>query len=227
MVQQHPAMTMAGYLAEVRHAVEGVLPLIWQEQDTLSGRKEQLAERRVELARLERQVREEYENAAWLRNNPEFDDEGIGTLRHWDNYFGPDKERYHLEQRVPDMQAAVESLEASVEAHRFSVDALAGTVIQVAKQGLALVHGGKPDPAGRAIGKSQQLSEVVWQARNQALHWEDHSFNTAVNNCFTKLADEVDQVFSDYVTRNMALDVITLLEWRTLEDFDGDLLSLG
>ena len=204
-------MTMAGYLTEVRNAVEGLLPLIWQEQDALSGLEGQLAERKDELARLERQVRQEYANVAWLRNNEEWDDEGIATLRYWDNYFGPDKERYHLAQRVPEVQAAVESLRASVEAHRFSADALAGTVIQVAKQGLALVHGGKPSATGRMIGSSQQLSEVIWQARNQALHWEDRSFNAPVNNCSTKLASEVDQVFSSYVIRNMALDVIKML----------------
>jgi hypothetical protein len=227
VAQQQPAMTMAAYLAEVRHAVEGLLPLIWQEQDTLSGRREQLAERKAELAQLERQVREEYENAAWLLNNPEWDDEGIGTLRHWDNYFGPDKERYHLEQRIPGMQAAVESLEASVEAHRFSVDALAAAVIQIAKQGLGLVHGGKPASAGRTIGSSQQLSEVIWLARNQALHWEERNFRPAVTDCFTTLAAEVDPAFGDYQARNMALDIVTTLGWRSFEDFERDLLSLG
>jgi hypothetical protein len=77
------------------------------------------------------------------------------------------------------------------------------------------------------IGSSQQLSEVIWQARNQALHWEDRSFNAAVNSCFNKLASEVDQVFSDYVTRSMALDVIKVLGWHALADFEGDLLTLG
>lgn len=225
--QQQPTTTMPAYLAEVQHAVEGLLPLIWQEQDMLSDRKKQLDERKAELSRLERQVREEYENAAWLLNNPELDDEGIGTLRHWDNYFGPDKDRYHLEQKIPGLQAAVESLGASVEAHRFSVNALAAAVIQVAKQGLAIVHRGKPDPAGRMIGSSQRLSEVIWQARNQALHWEEQSFRPALTKCFTTLAAEVNQDFGDFLTRNLALDVITMLGWRTFEDFERDLLSLA
>jgi hypothetical protein len=228
VAQQQSAMTMAGYLGEVRHAMEGLLPLIWQEQDTLSGIEGQFAERKAELARLELQVREEYANVAWLEAYGEdFDDDGLATLRYWDNYFGPDKERHHLAQQIPGLQAAVESLQASVEAHRFSVDALAAAVIQVAKQGMALVHGGKPAPAGRTIGSSQQLSEVIWQARNQALHWEEQSFRQAVTDCFTTPASEVDQVFGDYRTRNMALDVIKMLGWRAFEDFEGDLLSLG
>jgi hypothetical protein len=227
VAQQRPAMTMGAYLAEVRHAVEGLLPLIWQEQDTLSGRKEQLAERKAELGRLERQVNKEYENAAWLLNNPEWDDEGIGTLSYWDNYFGPDKERYHLGQRIPGMQAAVESAEASVEAHRFSIDVLASTVIQIAKQGMSVVHSRKPAGTGRPIGSSQHLSEVVWEARNQGAHWEERNPFPAVVACFTALAGEVDQVFGDFRIRNVALDVIAMLGWRTFEDFERDMLSLG
>jgi hypothetical protein len=45
--------------------------------------------------------------------------------------------------------------------------------------------------------------------------------------CFTALAGEVDQVFGDFRIRNMALDVIAMLGWRTLEDFERDMLSLG
>jgi hypothetical protein len=220
-------MTMAGYLAEVRHAVEGLLPLVWQEQDTLSGRKEQLAERKAELARLERQVRDEYANAAWLLNNPELDDEGIGILRHWDNYWGPDKERYHLDQQIPGMQSAVESLEASVEAHRFSIDVLASTVIQIAKQGISHVHRSRPAAVGRLIGSSQHLSEVIWEARNQALHWEERNPHPPVVACFTALAGEVDQVFADFRDRNMAFDIVVMLGWRAFEDFEHDMLSVA
>ena len=173
-------------------------------------------------------MRDEYANAAWLEaNGEEWDDDGLATLRRWDNYFGPDKERHHRAQQIPGLQAAVESLQASVEAHRFSVGALASAVIQIAKQGLALVHGNKPAATGRTIGSSQQLSEVIWQARNQALHWEGKNPHSPVVGCFTALADEVGQVFGDYRTRNMALYVITMLGWRTFEDFERDLLSLG
>jgi hypothetical protein len=81
-------------------------------------------------------VREEYANVAWLQaNGEEWDDDGLATVRYWDNHFGPDKERHHLAQQIPGLQAAVGSLQASFQAHRFSVDALAGAVIQVAKQG--------------------------------------------------------------------------------------------
>jgi hypothetical protein len=226
-VPQQPTMTMSAYLSEVRHAVEGILPLIWQEQDTLTGRKEQLVERKAELARLERQMREEYERATWLLDNPEWDDEGIGTLRHWDNYFGPDKERYHLDQQIPGMQVAVESLEASIEAHRFSIDVLASTVMQIAKQGISLTHRRRPAAVGRHIGRSQHLGEVIWEARNQAAHWEERNPHPPVVACFTALAGEVDQVFGDFRARNMALDIVAMLGWRTFEDFERDMLSLG
>lgn len=226
MAQQRSVMAMTAYLAEVRHAVEGLLPLIWQEQDTLSGRKKQLDERKAELARLERQVRDEYANVNWLFLNPEMDDEGIGTLRYWDNYWGPDKERYYLDQQIPGMQAAIESLEASAEAHRFSIDVLAGTVMQIAKQGMSHVHRSRPAGKGRPIGSSQHLSEVIWEARNQTAHWEEHNPYPAVVACFTALADEVDPLFGDFRDRNKALDIVVMLGWRTFEDFERDMLSV-
>jgi hypothetical protein len=92
---------------------------------------------------------------------------------------------------------------------------------------MELAHSGKPTAMGKTVGSSQQLSEVIWQARNQALHWEAQNFHPPVVACFTALASEVDQVFNDFRTRNMALDVIDMLGWRTIDDFERDLLSVG
>lgn len=68
---------------------------------------------------------------------------------------------------------------------------------------------------------------MIWQARNQSLHWEDGSFRPPVVACFTALASEVDQVFSNFRARNMAFDVIEMLGWRTIGAFETDLLSVG
>src|SRR4051794_20405960 len=48
---------------------------------------------------------------------------------------------------------------------------IAGAILQIAKQGLSLSHGPLGNcPAGRGIG-SQTLSTVIWQGRNQAMHY--------------------------------------------------------
>jgi hypothetical protein len=213
MTQQHVTMAMADYLAEVQHAVEGLLPLIWQEWDALAGLE-------ARVAHLEKVVPGEYAGAASAAVAAEdAEDAGLATLRYWEAR-DHDEERHDIAAQLPAVQAAI-------QAHRFSVEALAGAFIQIAKQGMALVHGGKPSARGRTVGRSQQLSEVIWQARNRSLHWEDGSFSSPVVTCFTALASEVDQVFSDYRTRNMAFDVIEMLGWRTIGAFDTDLLTVG
>ncbi len=60
-------------------------------------------------------MRDEDANVAWLEaNGEEWDGDGLATLRRWDNYFRPDKERHHLAQQIPGPQA-IESLQASIE----------------------------------------------------------------------------------------------------------------
>jgi hypothetical protein len=139
---------------------------------------------------------------------------------YWDNYFGEDKHLYHA-----DMQR--QELANKVVSHAFSVAALSAALLQHAKQGISLAHGGAAScPDGRRIG-SQNLKGIIWEARNQSLHWEEGNFRQGVNNCFGTLATEIDQRYSQYQNRNMAFDVVDLLGWKSFSDFKRDLLSLA
>ncbi|NYH43502.1 hypothetical protein HNR22_003229 [Micromonospora jinlongensis] len=206
---------MSKYVDEIRHAVTSLLPLIWDEYEALQDLE-------ARLDGLRKQMEAEYGRAAWLALNAEnAEDVGLATGMQWDAYWGPDKEHHDQSAALPDLQAAV-------EAHRFSVDALAAALIQYGKQGISAVHGGLvPSPDGRQIGNSQRLKNVVWQARNQALHWEDRSPHKPVAACFDALAAEVDPVFRDYTQRNMSFEIVKLLGWRSSGAFEADLLSLA
>jgi len=81
-------------------------------------------------------------------------------------------------------------------------------------------------PAGRAIN-SETLKNVIWQGRNQSIHWDEGKFNTAVQNCFQALATNVDPKFSQLTTRSLAFDIVQLLEWKEFADFERDILSLA
>ena len=100
-------------------------------------------------------------------------------------------------------------------------------MLQYAKQGIALRFGrertGIAD--GRLVG-GVAIHEIIWQGRNQALHWEDGTFSRAVENCFQQLAANVDATFHDYPRRNMAFDILQVLGWREFSDFERDMLSL-
>ena len=110
--------------------------------------------------------------------------------------------------------------------HRLSAAALARALLQIARQGISGVHGGPVSPVGRLIG-TQNLSVVVWEARNQAMHWETGDTRKATEACFGTLARDVDPKYGEYRERSLAFDVVELLDWRTVDAFDADLGSLG
>jgi hypothetical protein len=148
------------------------------------------------------------------------DDVAMATGIFWENYFGEDKKRYYKDK---DREKLVEK----IAAHAFSVGSIAGSLLQCAKQGISLCHGGLGRcPNGRAFG-SQFLKDVIWQGRNQAMHWEEGNLSPRVRECFDKLAREVKPSFADYRERNMAVDVIDSLGWVDLTKFRADMHSLA
>lgn len=208
-------MKLRDYLPEIHHAVETVIADLHSEHD-------RAVDLRAGVARLTEATRAGYAQAeAVARFSDELDDDPLlATAIHWDTYFGVDKKRYYKDQEL-------QELTNSLAAKEISLSALAGSLLQYAKQGIALQYGRQKHgcPAGRSIG-SQPLSEVIWQARNQAIHWEDGTFTPPVENCFNKLAAEVDPAFGDFKNRNLAYNVVTSLGWRTFADLERDLLSL-
>ncbi len=203
-------MKLPEYLAEISHAVATVL-------DEIHSEAEHLARTRSELTSLTAATEDGYRRAEFLAMNPELDDDGLGAAVHWDTYFGVDKDRYHKEKEVA---LAAER----VAAREFSISALSGSLLHYAKQGLALQFGRQRDgcPVGRQIA-GLPLHEVIWQARNQALHWEEGKFNPPTLRCFEYLAANVDPRFGEYCNRSMAYEVICLLGWKVPEDFIRDM----
>jgi hypothetical protein len=208
-------MTMADYVDEIRHAVSTVIPTLWEDKPEMDNLHR-------EVHRLEQVVYAGYRQAEAISLDAETpDDVMLGVGAHWETYFGPDKE---LNKTVDSFIA----VRARFEVRRFSVYSLAGNLLQYGKQGLSMVHGGLPTPrTGRAIG-SQALSEVVWQARNQALHWEEGNPHPPVVKCFQTLdADFGNARFADSAKRSLAFDVVELLGWTTAADFESDMLTMG
>jgi hypothetical protein len=168
-------MKIPHYLKEIRHAVEVAMGAI-------HGEQERVEHLRKELAALTAAVDDGYARVDFLVRNPDLDDEGLGTAIYWDTYFGADKDRYNK-------NAEVDELIQTVAAHEFAVDAMCGSLLQYAKQGIALQYGTerKGCPDGRTVA-GLALHEVIWQARNQALHWEEKTLRKAPTACFEHLA---------------------------------------
>lgn len=207
-------MAMGDYLAEIEFAAGSLIPIIWEE-------RHHLRKLEAEVASLTKLVEDNYRRAESVVMNAEDpDDVAMATGMYWENYFGDDKERYYKDK---DRKKVVDQ----IAAHALSVGSLAGSLLQYAKQGISLSHGGLAAcPNGRAIG-SQFLKDIIWQGRNQAIHWEEGKANAAVQQCFDKLAKEVASTFADYKKRNMAVDVVDLLGWTDFAKFKADVLSLA
>lgn len=203
-------MKISDYLREIQHAVTTIITEIHREHDEVAALRRQ-------LEALSAATEEGYGRADFLAMNPELDDDFLGTAIYWDTYFGPDKERFHK-------SAQTDEAARRVATHELSIAALAGSLLQYAKQGLSLRFGNKRAgcPNGRIVG-GMQLHEIIWQGRNQAIHWEDGAFHKPTEQCFQELAANVDPVFKQYKSRSLAYEVVRLLGWKTFDDFARDM----
>ena len=203
-------MNLTDYLSEVDHAVTTVIAEIHSEH-------EHLARLREEINTLTAATNDGYRRVEFLSLNPELDDDGLGTAIYWDTYFGVDKVRCHK-------AAAVDATKKKIEARAFSVAALSGNVLQYAKQGLSLRYGKNRDgcPVGREL-VGLAVHEIIWQGRNQAMHWEEGHPHPPVVRCFEYLTANGNATFSAYRDRSMAYEVIDLLGWKTVADFNRDM----
>lgn len=201
---------MKTWLAETQHAFSSLIPLVWDEQD-------QLDEAAQRLTSLEAATDAGYLRAQALLDD--LDDEGLGTFQYWETYFGADKDRFHA-------AIATDEKQQVLEARAFARSSLASAILQIAKQGLSAVHG-KLDavPAGREI-HGVPIKDIIWQARNQSMHWEEGKPHNGVVGCFEKLA-QAEPVFSNYGSRSLAFEVIHLLGWRDAAAFERDLTEIG
>ena len=206
-------MAMSDYLKEIDYAARKIVRLIWRD-------RERVIKLEAKVASLNRQVQSDYSSGDFIAlNSEDADDVGMATGIYWETYFGADKDRYHENKKL-------EKLVKQLAVHSFSFDTLAGSLLQYGKQGISLAHGGFANsPNGRSVG-SQFLKDIIWQARNQAIHWEEGNPHPPVQSCFEKLEKEHDRKFGEYNSRSMAADVVALLGWRTFALFRADMLSL-
>jgi hypothetical protein len=201
-------MDMPKYLAEMEHAVSHLIDHLWEEA-------EEVAKLEAELKGLTLATQRGYEQAASFYDD---DDDGIGTMIHWDTYFGPDKERFYKEKEHGE---AADRLAA----HAFARTESAGSLLEYAKKGLSLVYGAPSNwPRWAALG-TQQFGSLIRQTRNQATHWDTPPFASQVDACLKQLAVEIDPVFLEYTTRSLAFEVVSRLGWRTFDQFKADMLK--
>lgn len=131
-------------------------------------------------------------------------------------------------QDLERVKSEVAIIQASIGTHQHSVQAISGSILQIAKQGISLVHGGlETAPPGRMVG-SLTLRDIIWQARNQTLHYEDGTYRKSASELFGTLEREQGPQFSltTYAKQNRAKQILDLLGWTSYEAFISDMQTL-
>ncbi|MEA5449255.1 hypothetical protein VB780_11790 [Leptolyngbya sp. CCNP1308] len=206
---------MHQYIADTQYAVHGLIELITAEERELS----QLQSQHEGISR-----KVEYLHQSLL--DAQFND--VAPLR--EQAIAIDSHR--ASEDLADLQKQIIELQNSISIKGASIDALCGAIFQIAKQGISTVHGGLDRcPDGRSIGKGaevEKLKNVVWQARNQSMHYEEGSFQSPVTNCFSKLEASLGSKFSlsENAGKNLAHNVIQELGWKDYLRYESDMQSL-
>jgi hypothetical protein len=206
-------MDINSYLSEIKHAASSVISLVWAEH-------QQVKELQAQVVQLNAEVHDGYRRASAWSDSEDPDDVMAGAGIQWATYFGPDKQRHGVADHLTQANERL-------SARAFSRSSMAASLLQYAKQGISITHASVDAcPDGYTIG-TQVLKQVIWQGRNQSLHWEEGKPRPPIRNCFDLLTAQIGPQFALYETQNLAFEVVALLGWVNYEAFETDLSSLA
>jgi hypothetical protein len=202
-----------GYAADTDYASSNLIQLITEEERTLSQLKDALQSEEAKV----RVNRWDYETSDL---NDDFSDAYVQAA------FG---RMAAAHQEAGAIKAQIAGLQASIVARQLAIQAMCGAVLQIAKQGISAVHGSlAAAPPGRTV-YGLQLKDIIWQARNRALHYEDGQFNASVTILFGHLENVLGAEFSlsGHPNQSCAKQIVWLLGWTDYASFANDMSDLG
>lgn len=115
----------------------------------------------------------------------------------------------------------------AIKATEQTMTIVAGTLLQIARQGLVTRYGQKIEDCstqGRMVSGAH-LREIIWLGRNQSMHFDDSRPGS-----WTQLFKGLDQhhpgqFTSEPVSRSM--EIIDLLGWISFGQYEADMENLG
>lgn len=126
-----------------------------------------------------------------------------------------DDERHRLTSESG-RRKQLEDLLAKFGATEQAMAILAGSVLQLAKQTLSFRFGFKGNlPDSSAVG-TQLMTEVIWEGRNHAMHWEEGRTDTKAHKMLQTL--ENDGLATVMLCENNSLAILDALGWKTADD---------
>lgn len=133
------------------------------------------------------------------------------------------------------LKSEITRFQALVGAHQLTTQSICGSILQIAKQGVSLVHGSflVPDsyimgtPPGRML-TFLTLRDIIWQACNQTAHYKEGIYKQPVIDLFAELEKSHGPQFSlsQHPRQNRAKQIIQLLGWLDYRVYLTDMKSL-
>lgn len=202
---------MHQYITETEYATKHLLDLALREEDELG----KLLDKIAPLEARHSVHKWDYQTSEW---HDDFSDAYVMGAFHRMAKAAAEKE---------EVEAKIARLQALIGTRQSSIQAICGAVLQIAKQGISIVHGGLNGPAGRTVGATT-LRDIIWQARNQAIHSEEGDFRPPIVQTFSELEANFGNQLSltQHPKQSRAKQVLKLLEWDSYDNYERDMTSL-
>ncbi|MCK5436355.1 MAG: hypothetical protein KAI88_06960 [Nitrosomonadaceae bacterium] len=133
------------------------------------------------------------------------------------------------------LKSEITRFQALVGAHQMTTQSICGAILQIAKQGISLVHGSFLVPDGYIMGTPHgrmltflTLRDIIWQACSQAVHCKEGIYRQPVIDLFAELEKSHGPQFSlsQHPRQNRAKQIIQLLGWLDYRVYITDMQSL-
>lgn len=131
-------------------------------------------------------------------------------------------------QEVDQLKREIVVLQGRIGTRQHAIQSISGAILQIAKQGISLVHGQPGNgPTGRALG-SLVIRDIIVQARNQSMHYEEGNPRNGVRLLFDALKSDHGDVFclKLHAGQNRAKQVLDLLGWNSYAAYLDDMRTL-
>lgn len=195
---------MNHYLLDTRFAAEELIRLISFEESQLSILNKSLRE--------QKQINMTLHGDFMAKDLDPFDNWPAGSeMLAYSRFFE------HYQTYLKPLEHEIAILKGSIDNKRHSINALAGSLLQIAKQGISFVHGGLEycDDGRQVLG--DVLKNVIWQGRNQSMHYEEGRYSKALLACFNNLG------YATVPAKNLAKEVIDILGWNSYQEYETDM----
>ena len=203
---------MHQYIMDTEFAVTSLIQLATAEENRLKELSTQLKSCEARL-----------ETCKWDFESSEFHDDFSDAY-----VMGAFARMAQADKEVQPLQREHQSLNISIATRQYSVQAISGSILQIAKHGISLCHGKTmAGPPGRAVGTTL-VRDIIWCGRNQAIHYEEGTFNGPTTELFSKLVNEQGEHFSltKFSKQSRAKQVLALLGWSNYARYLLDMQSL-